>query len=93
VLGGAGMGLSFVPVTIASLSGVQRSDAGVASGLINTSRQIGGAVALAAVSAVAATSSGNFADAHGVAASSAAALDHGFQTALYALTALLALGR
>src|SRR5512132_150492 len=92
VLGGAGMGLSFVPVTIASLSGVQRSDAGVASGLINTSRQIGGAVALAAVSAVAATSSGNFADAHGVAASSAAALDHGFQTALYALTALLGLG-
>jgi EmrB/QacA subfamily drug resistance transporter len=92
VLGGAGMGLSFVPVTIASLTGVQRSDAGVASGLVNTSRQIGGAVALAAVSAVAATSSGNFADAHGVAASSAAALDHGFQTALYALTALLGLG-
>src|SRR5262245_53647702 len=92
VLGGAGMGLSFVPVTIASLTGVQRADAGVASGLVNTSRQIGGAVALAAVSAVAATSSGNFADAHGVAASSAAALDHGFQTGLYALTALLGLG-
>src|SRR3989440_7029354 len=36
VLGGAGMGLSFVPVTIASLTGVDRSDAGVASGLINT---------------------------------------------------------
>jgi len=92
VLGGAGMGLSFVPVTIASLTGVERADAGVASGLINTSRQMGGAVALAAISAVAATSSGNFADAHGVAASSAAALDHGFQTALYALTGLLALG-
>jgi hypothetical protein len=44
VLGGAGMGLSFVPVTIASLTGVERSDAGVASGLINTSRQIGGAI-------------------------------------------------
>jgi EmrB/QacA subfamily drug resistance transporter len=92
VLGGAGMGLSFVPVTIASLTGVERADAGVASGLINTSRQMGGAVALAAVSAVAATSSGNFADAHGGAASRAAALDHGFQTALYALTGLLALG-
>ena len=93
VLGGAGMGLSFVPVTIASLTGVERADAGVASGLINTSRQVGGAVALAAVSAVAATSSSNFADSHpGVAASSAAALDHGFQTALYALTALLVLG-
>jgi EmrB/QacA subfamily drug resistance transporter len=93
VLGGAGMGLSFVPVTIASLTGVERADAGVASGLINTSRQIGGAVALAAVSAVAATSSGNFAAAHpGVSASSGAALDHGFQTALYALTALLVVG-
>jgi hypothetical protein len=41
VLGGAGLGLSFVPITIASLSG-ERSDAGVASGLVNTSRQIGG---------------------------------------------------
>ena len=53
VLGGAGMGLSFVPVTIASLTGVERADAGVASGLINTSRQIGGAIGLAAVSAIA----------------------------------------
>ncbi|HSB39947.1 MAG TPA: DHA2 family efflux MFS transporter permease subunit [Gaiellaceae bacterium] len=91
VLGGAGMGLSFVPVTIASLTGVERADAGVASGLINTSRQIGGAVALAAVSAVAATSSGDFARSH-PGATSAAALDHGFQTALYALTGLLVLG-
>jgi EmrB/QacA subfamily drug resistance transporter len=53
VLGGAGMGLSFVPVTIAGLTGVDRSDAGAASGLINTSRQIGGAIGIAAVSAIA----------------------------------------
>ena len=64
VLGGAGMGLSFVPVTIASLTGVERSDAGVASGLINTSRQIGGAIGLAAVSAIAATSTSNYVQAH-----------------------------
>jgi EmrB/QacA subfamily drug resistance transporter len=83
VLGGAGMGLSFVPVTIASLTGVERADAGVASGLINTSRQIGGAIGLAAVSAIAAAST------HG---SSAAALDHGFQTGLYALTGMLLVG-
>src|SRR5204862_3312653 len=38
VLGGAGMGLSFVPVTIGGLAGVDRAHAGVASGLINTSR-------------------------------------------------------
>ncbi len=93
VLGGAGMGLSFVPVTIASLTGVERSDAGVASGLVNTTRQIGGAIGLAAVSAVAALSTGHYVDAHpGVTAASSAALDHGFQTALYMLTGLLIAG-
>jgi len=90
VLGGAGMGLSFVPVTIASLQGVERADAGIASGLINTSRQIGGAIGLAAVSAIAAVSTGHYVSAHpGVVATGGAALDHGFQTALYVLTALL----
>ena len=92
VLGGAGMGLSFVPVTIASLTGVERSDAGVASGLINTSRQIGGAIGIAALSAVAASSTSNYVHAHSVAATSGVALDHGFQTALYTLTGLLLIG-
>jgi predicted MFS family arabinose efflux permease len=93
VLGGAGMAFAFVPVTIASLAGVSRSDAGVASGLVNTSRQIGGAIGLAAVSAIVATSAGNYVDAHpGVASTSPVALDHGFQTALYVLTGLLVLG-
>jgi EmrB/QacA subfamily drug resistance transporter len=93
VLGGAGMGLSFVPVTIAGLAGVERSDAGVASGLINTSRQIGGAIGIAAVSAIAATSTTNYADAHtGISAASGVALDHGFQIGLYVLTALLVAG-
>jgi len=93
VLGGAGMGFSFVPVTIASLSGVERSDAGVASGLVNTSRQIGGAIGLAAVSAIAAASTSSYVDAHrGVSAASAAALDQGFQDGLYVLTALLLVG-
>jgi EmrB/QacA subfamily drug resistance transporter len=93
VLGGAGMGLSFVPVTIASLSGVERSDAGVASGLINTSRQIGGAIGLAAVSAIATASTGSYARANSaVASTSRLALDHGFQTALYALLGLLLVG-
>jgi MFS family permease len=53
VIGGIGLALSFVPVTIAGLTGVSRADAGVASGLINTSRQVGGAVGLAAVSTIA----------------------------------------
>ena len=93
VLGGVGMGLSFVPVTIASLTGVERADAGVASGLINTSRQIGGAIGLAAVSAIAATSTSHYAQVHAsLTSSSSVALDHGFQTALYVLTGLLVVG-
>jgi EmrB/QacA subfamily drug resistance transporter len=93
LLGGIGLGLSFVSATIASLSGVGHSDAGVASGLLNTSRQIGGAIGLAAVSAVAAASTSAYADSHpNIAASSAAALDHGFQTGFYVLIGLLVLG-
>jgi EmrB/QacA subfamily drug resistance transporter len=92
VLGGAGMGLSFVPVTIASLTGVSRSDAGIASGLVNTSRQIGGAIGLAAVSAIAAASTSAFADSHGVSTTSTEALDHGFRTGLYVLVGLLLIG-
>jgi EmrB/QacA subfamily drug resistance transporter len=91
VLGGAGMGFSFVPVTIASLTGVERAEAGIASGLINTSRQMGGAIGVAATSAIAATSTSHYLSAH-AAASSGAALDHGFQTALYVLTGLLVAG-
>jgi predicted MFS family arabinose efflux permease len=93
VLGGAGLAFAFVPITIASLAGVSPSDAGVASGLINTSRQIGGAIGLAAVSAIAATSTSNYVDAHpGVAPTSPIALDHGFQTTLYVLTGVLVVG-
>ena len=85
VLGGAGMGLSFVPITIASLTGVERADAGVASGLVNTSRQIGGALGIAAVSAIAATSTSELRGRARRRSRPRAppALDHGFQTALY----------
>jgi EmrB/QacA subfamily drug resistance transporter len=89
VLGGAGMGLSFVPVTIASLTGVDRADAGIASGLVNTSRQIGGAIGIAATTAIAATSTSHFG---GAPAGSVVALDHGYQSALYVLTGLLVAG-
>ena len=89
VLGGAGMGLSFVPVTILGLAGVSRVDAGVASGLINTSRQIGGAIGIAATSAIAAAATSRYGDGP---VTSLAALDRGYQTALAALTGLLLLG-
>jgi EmrB/QacA subfamily drug resistance transporter len=92
VLGGAGLGMSFVPVTIASLTGVQRADAGVASGLVNTSRQIGGAVGLAAISTIAASATSAYANAHGLALTSPAATVHGFQTSFIVLGSLLVAG-
>jgi EmrB/QacA subfamily drug resistance transporter len=89
VLGGFGLGLTFVPITIAALSGVSPADAGVASGLINTARQIGGAIGIAAGSSIAATATSTYLQTH---APGPAALDHGIQTALYALTGLLIAG-
>jgi EmrB/QacA subfamily drug resistance transporter len=50
---GVGLGFSFVPISIAALAGVRSSEAGLASGLFNTSQQIGGALGIAALSAVA----------------------------------------
>ena len=50
------MALSFVPMTIAGLTGVRREDAGVASGLIDASRRVGGAIGLAAVTTIVASS-------------------------------------
>src|SRR5262249_43505314 len=86
VLAGIGMALSFIPMTIAGLTGVQGPDAGVASGLINTSRQIGGAVGLAAVSTIAATYSKHYASTHaGVSVASGSALTHGFDVTFYVL--------
>jgi EmrB/QacA subfamily drug resistance transporter len=84
-LSGVGLALTFVPVMIAGLTGVEHADAGVASGLINTSRQIGGAIGLAAVTTIAATASSHYASSHAVPAFSGPALTHGFQVAFYAL--------
>ena len=50
---GVGIGFSFVPITIAALAGVEPAEAGLASGLINTSQQIGGALGIAALSTIA----------------------------------------
>jgi MFS family permease len=50
---GLGMPFVFVPVTIAAVAGVSHDEAGLASGLINTSQQIGGALGIAVLAAVA----------------------------------------
>jgi EmrB/QacA subfamily drug resistance transporter len=48
-----GMALTFVPISIAALAGVKQAEAGLASGLINTTQQIGGAVGIALLSTIA----------------------------------------
>jgi EmrB/QacA subfamily drug resistance transporter len=53
MLASIGMGLTFVPVTLIATSGIPSGDAGLASGLFNTSQQIGGALGLAILSTIA----------------------------------------
>src|SRR5206468_1720693 len=81
-----GIGFSFVPISIAALAGVEASEAGLASGLINTSQQIGGALGIAILSTIA-TSRTSDAIASGTAAPDA--LVHGFATA-FAVGAVIA---
>ncbi|HSR85485.1 MAG TPA: MFS transporter [Streptosporangiaceae bacterium] len=52
---GAGTAFAFIPVSIGGLSGVTEQEAGLASGLLNTSQQLGGAIGVAIASTVAAT--------------------------------------
>jgi EmrB/QacA subfamily drug resistance transporter len=93
MISGLGLALAFVPMSIGALTGVRPADAGVASGLINTSQQIGGAVGVAVATTIATTWTSRYVDSHvGVTAGSGAALTHGFQIAFYVLAALAAAG-
>jgi len=84
-----GMALCFVPISIAALAGVKQAEAGLASGLINTSQQIGGAVGIALLSTVAISRT------ESEVASGAAlpeALTSGFQLAFWVGTGIAAAG-
>jgi EmrB/QacA subfamily drug resistance transporter len=86
---GLGIGFAFVPISIAALAGVQPAEAGLASGLINTSQQIGGALGIAALSTIA-SSHTNDALASGTPLPSA--LVDGFTAAFVAGAIVAALG-
>jgi EmrB/QacA subfamily drug resistance transporter len=89
LLTGLGIGFSFVPISIAALAGVQPAEAGLASGLFNTSQQIGGALGIAALSTIASSQTES-----AVAAGTALpeALVDGFQAAFFAGAGIAALG-
>jgi EmrB/QacA subfamily drug resistance transporter len=84
ILAAIGLGLAFVTSTIAAVSGVADHEAGLASGLINTTQQVGGALGLAVLSAIAISVTGS--------STSPAALTDGFQSAFLAGAGFAVLG-
>jgi EmrB/QacA subfamily drug resistance transporter len=93
IISGLGLALAFVPMSIGALTGVRQSDAGIASGLINTTQQIGGAIGVAIATTIATTFTTHYVDAHsGVSAFSGPALTHGFEIAFYVLAAIALAG-
>jgi sugar phosphate permease len=78
ILAGIGLGFSFVPVTIAAVSGTEPHEAGLASGLINTAQQVGGALGLAILASVA---NATTKDAFATGTDKATALTNGFSDA------------
>jgi EmrB/QacA subfamily drug resistance transporter len=90
VVAGAGTAFAFIPISIAALAGVQEHQAGLASGLLNTSQQLGGAIGIAIASSVAASHTNALLH---VGNAAPAALTGGFQQAFLVLgvIALLAL--
>jgi EmrB/QacA subfamily drug resistance transporter len=86
---GFGIGFSFVPISIAALAGIERSEAGLASGLINTTQQIGGALGIAVLSAVAIAQTGDAAEAG---AAAPVALTEGFHAAFWVGVGVAATG-
>jgi EmrB/QacA subfamily drug resistance transporter len=85
VVSGAGTAFSFIPVSIAALAGIEEGQAGLASGLLNTSQQLGGAIGIAIASSVAAGHTNALLH---TGSSVPAALTGGFQQAFWVLGAV-----
>jgi EmrB/QacA subfamily drug resistance transporter len=83
-----GMGLTFVPVTLIATTNVSAEDAGLASGLFNTSQQIGGALGLAVLATLAADKTASVAGSM----DQASAIVEGFQVAFLGASILMLVG-
>ena len=93
LLTGVGMGSIFAPAFSTATLGVERSDAGIASAMVNTSQQVGGSVGTALLSTIFASAAASFATAHAHAANVAGdASIHGYTTAFYWAAALFGIG-
>lgn len=88
LLGAIGMSLAYIPGTIASMSGAKPEEMGLASGLVNTSYQVGSALGLAIVVAIA-TAKTNAVKRDG--ATDIVALNEGFQTAFFSAAIVCAI--
>jgi EmrB/QacA subfamily drug resistance transporter len=76
-----GMGLTFVPVTLIATTNIEAEDAGLASGLFNTSQQIGGAIGLALLSTIAASETSSVLAPNATTADRVSAIVEGYQLA------------
>jgi EmrB/QacA subfamily drug resistance transporter len=93
LLAATGLGFAFVTTTIAAVSGVQERESGLASGLINTSQQIGGALGLAVLATIANSRTDDLmASTGGDPSALTAALNEGFQSAFLGGAGIAALG-
>ena len=91
VLIGLGMGLAVTPIAVAGTAGVPREEAGLASGLLNTSRTVGASVGLAALATLAANrTSGKLTGVAATPAHTAAALTDGYALAFSVAAVVLA---
>jgi EmrB/QacA subfamily drug resistance transporter len=93
LLAAAGLGFAFVTTTIAAVSGIREQESGLASGLINTSQQIGGALGLAVLATIAnSRTDAVLASAGGARSEMTNALNEGFQSAFLGGAGIAALG-
>jgi EmrB/QacA subfamily drug resistance transporter len=89
---GLGFGLIFAPAINTATLGVARSDAGIASAMVNTMQQVGGSIGTALLSTIAASTTASYATSHHVAATASNAAVHGYTIAFTISASLFVVG-